>query len=429
MHGRQLTVFALYHSYTKDSDGLLLQYFDRIQGLVAVLRRIRAKALSLPRTHPAYGMPAGNDEADLGGSSIECGTTFGDSPGDCQTELPYISVAAEMARGFSEMGAAWIEIGNAAGRSDVVAEGHAMVNESAAVHADLLISMTRSKIPSVNGSNGGVACRPHVAGWTCDGMHSHPVGQNNYKFPTLDVFCTGRTYPEAFYSGVLPPDAVSDIINWAAKNNGLFTVPQQWCTFNSHGWGYGLLQHDYIEQYLVFMFAVSAHAQTRGTWTASECIGGLDRSISSPDSASGYAAPSQTVIPTLIKWMLLFEDPLKKELWIGKGLPREWLLHGKSAVSLKNSPTRYGRITFSIQAVSANDLQANITLPDAFVWPDGGLKLRLRAPGFINGKHFKSVTVGGVNWSDFNTTEETISLRNSDIVQGEMPLVIRATIG
>lgn len=87
MHGRQLTVFALYWSLTGDPEGLLLSHFDRIQGLVAVLRRIRAKSLSLPKEHPAYGMPAGNDEADLGGSSIECGTTFGENLGDCQTEL------------------------------------------------------------------------------------------------------------------------------------------------------------------------------------------------------------------------------------------------------------------------------------------------------------------------------------------------------
>lgn len=323
--------------------------------------------------------------------------------------------------------------------------------------------MTRSKIPSVNGSNNGVACRPHIAGWTCDGMRSHPVGHDSYHFPTLDVFCTGRTYPEAFYSGVLPADAVADIVNWAAKNDGVFTVPQQWCsfpgqytwhgyihvkshtctcsrtafanvlhcagTFNSHGWGYGLLQHDYIEQFLVFTFAVSAHAQTRGTWTASECIGGLDRSISSPDSASGYAAPSQTVVPTLIKWMMLFEEPLKKQLWIAKGMPREWLLHGKPAVSLNGSPTRYGRISFSLQAVSANDLQANITLPDDFVWPDGGMKLRLRTPGFLDGKHLKNITVGDQSWSDFNATEETIFLTHSAIGHRGGRLIIRATVG
>lgn len=200
-------------------------------------------------------------------------------------------------------------------------------------------------------------------------------------------------------------------------------------TFNSHGWGYGLLQHDYVEQFLVFTFAVSAHAQTRGTWTASECIGGLDRSISSPDSASGYAAPSQTVVPTLIKWMMLFEDPLKKQLWIAKGIPREWLMHGKSAVALNGSPTRYGRISFSLQAVGANDVQANVTLPDDFVWPDGGMKLRLRTPGFLDGKRLTSVSVGGQSWSDFNATEETISLTHSASGHSGGRLVIRATVG
>ena len=432
MHGRQLTLFALYHSYTRDPDGLLLQHFDRIQGLVAVLRRIRAKALTLPKDHAAYGMPAGNDEADLGGSSIECGTLYGEAPGDCQTELPYISVAAEMARGFGELGAVWVEIGTAAGRSDVVAEGHRMLNESGMVHADLLTSMARSTIPSVNGSANGVACRPHVAGWTCNGIRSHPVGRTDYTYPTLDVYCMGRTYPEAFYSGVLPADAVSDIVDWAAKNDGVFTVPRQWCTFTSHGWGYGLLQHDYIEQFLVFTFAVSAHAQTRGTWTAAECIGGLDRDAESAsgdaESASGYAAPSQTVVPTLIKWMMLFEDPVEKQLWIGKGMPREWLLPGKSAVSLERSPTRYGRLSFALQAASATSIRANITLPADFKWPTGGLKLRLRAPGVADGKRIKSVTVGGASWASFNATEETIAFATAAVAALALQSIV-ATLG
>jgi hypothetical protein len=138
---------------------------------------------------------------------------------------PYISVAAEMARGFAELGAAWIEIGNAAGQQRVVSEGEAMLSESEAVRRDLLVSLQRSKIPSVGGANNGVTCRPHVAGWTCEGRHSHPRNETNYTYPTLDVFCTGRTYPEAFYSGMLPADAVKDIMDWASKNDGVFTVP------------------------------------------------------------------------------------------------------------------------------------------------------------------------------------------------------------
>eukprot|EP01047_Picozoa_sp_COSAG01_P045568 COSAG01_NODE_4209_length_5240_cov_1.801595_6_plen_183_part_00 len=138
---------------------------------------------------------------------------------------PYISVAAEMSRGFAELGAAWIEIGNAAGQQRVVSEGEAMLSEGEAVRRDLLVSLQRSKIPSVGGANNGVTCRPHVAGWTCEGRHSHPRNETNYTYPTLDVFCTGRTYPEAFYSGMLPADAVKDIMDWASKNDGVFTVP------------------------------------------------------------------------------------------------------------------------------------------------------------------------------------------------------------
>ena len=43
-------------------------------------------------------------------------------------------------------------------------------------------------------------------------------------------------------------------------------------TFTSHGWGFGLLQHDLVEAFLLNMFSFSAHGYTRGTWsTPEEC--------------------------------------------------------------------------------------------------------------------------------------------------------------
>ena len=96
-------------------------------------------------------------------------------------------------------------------------------------------------------------------------------------------------------------------------------------------------------------------------------------------------------------------------------------------MTLKESPTRYGRLSFSIQAVNTTDLHANITLPSTFVWPDGGLKVRLRAPGFINGKHLNKVVVDGQSWSDFNATEETVFLKSKATVQNSV-LSIQATI-
>lgn len=231
---------------------------------------------------------------------------------------------------------------------------------------------------------------------------------------------------------------------------------------------YGLLQHDFIDEFLIFTFAVSAHAQTRGactrsvpcalphppqergcvemltpgtnrtscavpaaqiacsiachlftgTWTATECIGSLDRDSSS----SGYAAPSQTVLPALLKWMLVFEDPATKILWIGKGLPREWLRPGPDAepvrdsrsaaggagadISVRNSPTRYGRLSFLISVRSPTKVIANITLlPGPTTWPPGGLRLRLRLPGFRRGARITASSVGTVN-----ATAETVDI-------------------
>jgi hypothetical protein len=106
--------------------------------------------------------------------------------------------------------------------------------------------------------------------------------------------------------------------------------------------------------------------------------------------------------------MLLFEDPLEKQLWLGKAIPREWLQPGTSPVVLEHAPTRYGRLSFSLQATSTTSISANITLPAAFLWPKGGIKLRVRSPSFIDGRHISRVTVAGKSWPSFNASEESI---------------------
>ena len=155
-HGRQLTLFALYHSYTGDPSGLLLKHYAKIQGIVNLLRHLRARSLQRNHTDPAYGMPAGNDEADLFQDCIECGTTFGDTPGDCVTELPYISIAAEMIRGFMELGEVLQLVGADAQRPDVTAEGAAMVSEARELRRDFEQRMAASKLVDANGTT----CQP-----------------------------------------------------------------------------------------------------------------------------------------------------------------------------------------------------------------------------------------------------------------------------
>ena len=84
------------------------------------------------------------------------------------------------------------------------------------------------------------------------------------------------------------------------------------------GTAWGLLQRDRIELLLLHFFGASAHGMTRGTWTAAE-MSNWDRQATS----SGYTPHTQDVVPTVLKWLLAWEDTpeLGGALWLGKGLP------------------------------------------------------------------------------------------------------------
>ena len=139
---------------------------------------------------------------------------------------------------------------------------------------------------------------------------------------------------------------------------------------------------------------------TPGTWTAAECWtpGG---------SSSGYAAPSQTLLPTLLKWQLLFEDPFAQTLWLARATPRSWLAPGKN-VSISRGPSSYGRLSYSLIGSATDRITATILLAAGFQWPSGGIQLRLRSPSFPQ-KKLSSVLVSGQPWAHFNSTLETVT--------------------
>jgi hypothetical protein len=192
--------------------------------------------------------------------------------------------------------------------------------------------------------------------------------------------------------------------------------------YTVHGWGHGLLLLDRVEDFLIMFYALAAHVYTRGTWTAAE-ISTLDRSSAS----SGYCVPSQTLVPLYLKWMLVWEDPVERVLWLGKALPRDWLEHSlssnqwdgdekgevsgqKGEVVVNRATTRYGRLSFTLLRESVTTLHANITLlPPPFAatstllpsFPPGGLKLRVRVP--------MNTVLMATSAGMLNATEQTVS--------------------
>ena len=109
--GRLLVLTAEYYFYTGDAT-LILRHQKKLSGIAENLCSRRQMALEqFPVGDPRHGMPAGDDEADTFIFAILL---------DAKTELPFISIAAEMWRGFRDLGSAISDI--AARNSSVPAD-------------------------------------------------------------------------------------------------------------------------------------------------------------------------------------------------------------------------------------------------------------------------------------------------------------------
>jgi hypothetical protein len=155
-----------------------------------------------------------------------------------------------------------------------------------------------------------------------------------------------------------------------------------------------------IHEFLLFYYTHATHLHTRGTWSVFECVDmDRDRGEHFP-----YCAPAQVTIPTVTKWMLVFEDPLSSTLWLAKATPRAWLENSKR-ISVKNAPTRWGRVSYEILSqLDEGIVRAKISFPKGLA---AAAKLRLRLP---KPHAIKSVQVDGKPWRAFDPQEETVSL-------------------
>ena len=117
-------------------------------------------------------------------------------------------------------------------------------------------------------------------------------------------------------------------------------------TYVAYGMGFGLLVHDMVERFLLHYFAMSAHTYTRGSWTTPEgTIPDRDR------GSTDYVAAGVVIAPTYLKWMLLFEEPNTRTVWLAKALPREWLgADAGEPVEVLDATTRYGRVSYTLRA-------------------------------------------------------------------------------
>ena len=382
-YGRMLATIAKYYYYTKDYK-MLLKHERKISGIVDLLLSLRKEALKLPLEDPSYGMIRGWCEADS--------WMFKDP---YSYNLPYYSNSTEACRGFYDLGRAWIEIGKEISRKELVEKGEELIREAGALKKDILLSIERSILYNFD--------PPHLPG-VAGAKEPYDITRKSEPWTKVGII-NGRCYCEMLYSGILPKWMVEMIIRYQRKHNGtILGIPAgggEMHGFTAVGYGYGLLQHDLIREFLLY-YALMAHMYTRGTFTAQEYTN-VDRSS---QNFGPYCVPSQLTIPILTKWMLVFEEPDTPTVWLAKGVPRFWLEDGKT-VSIENAPTKWGRISFKLYS----EIRKNKKISGFVEVPETGydatICIRLRTPTTAR---IKSIKVNGKNWGEFDPEKKTIYL-------------------
>ena len=366
--GRMLTVLAAYAERGGDP-ALLKRHRKRIDAVTDILLTMRKQALEV--TGPAHGILVGWSEAD---AVLES---------DPQRYMqPYFSNATEAARGFADLGRVWIRLGERA-------QGRRLIHEAAALDADIQRAIAASTL-TVDGDTSF----PTIAGAK---EPFHIALKRDRSDPQWRSY---RSWMEMLHSGNLTADQVASIADYRARHfDTVLGLPMAYglhtgesAGFLSYGHGYGLIQIDRIREALLMTYAHMAHQYTRGMWMAPET-----RKLLTDDWSAPYCSPAQLVQPLMLKWLLVFEEPVKDALWLAKGTPRDWLAPGRR-IAVKDAATRWGRVSYAIEAKSGR-IEAEVTLPEGI---PAQVRLRLRGA-----RPLKSVAIGGKSW---NFERDTIPL-------------------
>ncbi len=220
-----------------------------------------------------------------------------------------------------------------------------------------------------------------------------------------------------FWSGGLSAQDAADIVSYNQNNDRLsrlgvwsggLNFENRLISFTEQGHGYGLVQHapaeGFAELFVLQLYSEIAHDCSRGSWTCFET-----RGLPNWTPAGGYATPAQAVVPLHVRWMLLFEDPIKDTVTLLKTTPRSWLKPGER-ITIRNAPLGRGRMSFEVQsklAASTPTVAANISLDhiDPTTVPPLYITLRVPQPW-----RMMSVLVNGEAWQQFDAPTELIQL-------------------
>jgi hypothetical protein len=385
-YGVVLTCLALYYDYIDDFS-LLCEHDQKVKAVVALLTRRWEDARRLDPSSPAYGMIKGPHEADisflrhwederrLDPSNPVYGVMSGQdrAAADPSTtgqergsyEQAYLSNSPEAWRGLRDIAVSWQRLGERLGDGEMASRGASVAQRAAILFDDARRGIERSWL-----EKDGVRGLPIIAGSTSF------YWETPYR-TAPESFDENRVWSELLHSGVPTKQTVDRLLDISGERGGttlgIFNNRLQIVGFLVAEAVQGLLQHDLVPEALLVFYAHAFHAHTRGTWTAIECVDmDRDRAFHSP-----YCAPAQMTVPTIAKWLLVFEDPLDRVITLARGAPRAWLKDG-AEFGVEGAPTRRGPLSYRVRSrISEGKIDAEIDLPPR---PGAAVQLRLRCP-------------------------------------------------
>jgi hypothetical protein len=366
--GMTLMLLARYYHYTHDA-ALLTKHRGKIEATAAMLEAMHDASLKLAEDAPGRGLIAGWSESDAC-LAAEPATWW----------QPYYANSAFAARGLKDIAAVWPEVVRGDRKSADWLRRSKVLRDAtvASMEKNIRRDLTPPYVPLLPGSK--MTFRESM-------MNERPSPQ---QWPH-------RPYAELLQADMLPAPLANLVVD-TMRAYGATTIGvvanvgrlnpngRAILGFISYGYAQMLLRLDRVEEYLLFLYAHRFHDHTPGTWTAGEVAG-------ITGGTALFCIPAQQTIPLLVRWMLALEDSDEDRLYLGKGLPREWVASGKE-IGISQAPTRWGRVDFKMVS-SGKRVTAGVALARAGAPKE--LHVKMRMPGqlqraTVNGK---AATLGG----------------------------------
>jgi hypothetical protein len=363
-YGLTLFLVAQYFGLVGDR-ALLVKYRAKIEAIATMLAELQDEADALPESDRGHGLIHGWCESDAC-LAVDPSVWW----------KPYYANSAFAVRGWRELAATWETLGLTASTADWRKRAdrlQAVLLRS--IDANTKADMKPPYVPLLPGS-------PYTFREASE--KEHPSEQQ----------WSHRCYTELLQANVLP-DAKANAVIDTMRAYGATTVGvvanvgranpngRAILGFISYGYAQMLLRLDRIEEYILFLYAHRYHDHTRGSWTAGEVAG-------ITGGGAIFCIPAQQTIPLLVRWMLVFEDSDRDTLSFGRAIPREWIATSKP-IAIEQAPTRYGRVSYRLEARGADMLAATITLPASGRLPKE-MQVAFRVP---SGKTVQSLEING----------------------------------